>query len=69
LGTEPVNLDGWTMCRIRGSQVHRGIGGTLTSGETRTFPYDGSGNIWNNSETDDGALYDASRQLVSYWRD
>lgn len=66
---EPVDLTGWIMCSITGNQRHEGIGGVLAPGETRDFPYTGSGMIWNNSERDDGALYNARRQLVSYWRD
>lgn len=37
--------------------------------ETRSYAYTGTGFIWNNSEPDDGALYNAAGQLVSYWRD
>jgi len=64
---EPVNLDGWRMCSIRGNQEHP-IGGTLAPGETRSFPGP-TGPIWSNSEPDDGALYNAAGQLVSYYRD
>ncbi|NJN18423.1 MAG: lamin tail domain-containing protein [Oscillochloris sp.] len=64
---EPVNLDGWIMCSIRGNQRHDGIGGVLSPGEVRDFPYTGSGTIWNNNDDDDGALYNAQGQLVSYW--
>ncbi len=64
---ESVNLDGWIMCSIRGNQQHP-IGGVLAPGETKAF--DGPvGNIWSNSERDDGALYNPQGQLISYWRD
>jgi len=63
-----VNLNGWIMCSIKGSQIHRGIGGALEPGETRTFTHPG-GNIWNNRETDPGALYDPQGRLASYWAD
>jgi micrococcal nuclease len=63
-----VNLDGWIMCSIKGSQIHQGIGGTLEPGKTRAFKHTG-GNIWNNRETDPGALYDPQGRLVSYWAD
>lgn len=63
-----VNLDGWIMCSIKGSQIHQGIGGTLEPGKTRAFKHAG-GNIWNNRETDPGALYDPQGRLVSYWAD
>lgn len=65
---QPVNLDGWIMCSIRGNQQHTGIGGTLTAGEERGFTYSG-GSIWNNTESDPGALYTPQGQLVSYWAD
>jgi hypothetical protein len=69
VGGAAVNLDGWKMCSIRGNQLHEGIGGTLGPGETKDFPHTNPGNIWNNSERDDGALYNANNQLVSYWTD
>ena len=65
----PVDLTGWIMCSIRGNQIHEPIGGTLAAGETRAFPYAGSGTIWNNFEPDDGALYNPNGQLVSYFAD
>jgi hypothetical protein len=64
-----VDLDGWKMCSIKGNQLHEGIGGTLAPGETKDFGHTNPGNIWNNSEPDDGALYNTSGQLVSYWTD
>ena len=64
---QAVNLDGWTMCSVRGNQRHAGIGGTLAPGETKAFPNTGGeGTIWNNFEEDDGALYNANGQLVSF---
>ena len=64
---EAVNLDGWHMCSIKGNQLHP-IGGPLAPGETKTFPGP-AGNIWSNSERDDGALYNPQGQLISYWND
>lgn len=66
LGTTQIDLTGWRMCSIMGSQEHTGLIGLLPPGETRAYPYRGSGNIWNNSERDDGALYDPSGRLISY---
>lgn len=65
----PVELTGWILCSLAGSQVHEGIDGVLVPGETRAFPYVGSGSIWNNSNRDDGALFDSEGRLVSYWAD
>ena len=56
------------MCSIRGNQLHEGIGGTLAPGEVKDFQQN-TGQIWNNGEDDDGALYNASGQLVRYWDD
>jgi micrococcal nuclease len=67
--TSSVNLDGWRMCSIKGNQEHTGVGGMLEPGETRDYPYTGSGPIWNNTERDDGALYTPDGRLVSYWTD
>ncbi len=65
---DPVNLDGWRMCSIRGPQEHRGIGGILAPGEQRDFTHEG-GNVWRNDGRDPGALYNAQGQLISYWGD
>lgn len=68
VSSEAINLDGWIMCSIKGGQIHSGIGGVLQPGEQRRFQHVGS-NIWNNSEPDPGALYDAEGRLVAYWPD
>lgn len=65
--TNPVSLTGWHMCSITGNQQHP-IGGTLYPGQSATFPGP-TGSIWNNDKKDDGALYNADGQLVSYWFD
>jgi hypothetical protein len=67
--TVAINISGWHLCSINGNQEHTGIGGVLSPGEARDFAYTGSGFIWNNTERDDGALYNAAGQLVSYWID
>ncbi len=67
ISTEPISLDGWHMCSIKGNQEVP-IAGLLAPQETRSFP-SADGNIWNNSEKDDGALYNPNGQLVSYWKD
>lgn len=62
-----VDLTGWRMCSVTGSQQHP-ISGTLAAGETRTFPGPAA-NIWNNSSSDPGVLWNAAGQMVSYWPD
>jgi hypothetical protein len=64
---EAVDLTGWHMCSIKGNQEHP-ISGALGPGEQKQF--DGPpGPIWSNGERDNGSLYNASGQLVSYWYD
>ena len=69
VSTAAVDLSGWHVCSITGNQEHQGIGGTLAAGQTRTFPRANPDNIWNNSERDDGALYDAQGRLIDYYFD
>ncbi|MCS6938757.1 MAG: thermonuclease family protein [Roseiflexus sp.] len=69
VSSEPVSLDGWTLCSLRGAQIHQGIGGVLAPGETRSFPRGGSRDIWSDNASDPGALYDAEGRLVAYWND
>jgi hypothetical protein len=63
---DTIDLTGWTMCSIRGNQIHP-ISGAMTPGSVVLF--NGPGGIWNNFESDPGALYNPSGQLVSYWPD
>jgi HKD family nuclease len=63
-----VDLSGWVLCSITGSQRHPGIGGVLAPGETKLFPNTG-GAIWNNSSPDPAALYDAAGRAISYLAD
>jgi plastocyanin len=62
-----IDLASWDMCSITGNQ-HHPLFGTLAPGESRTFNGP-AGFIWNNSNEDDGALYNDQGQLVSYWDD
>jgi micrococcal nuclease len=68
VGDAPVELGGWAMCSLRGAEAHP-IGGVIAPGETRAFPGAAGRSIWSNSNPDDGALFDAQGQLVSYWQD
>jgi len=66
-----VDLTGWHLCSVFGWQEHLPVGGTfgsLAPGQTVAYA-NGGGNIWRNDVRDDGALYDAAGQLVSYWVD
>lgn len=64
---DTIDLSDWTMCSILGNQQHP-IGGVLAPGQSQTFPGPAA-NIWNNSSSDPGALYNADGQLASYWPD
>ena len=64
---DPVDLTGWHMCSIRENQEHP-ISGSLAPGEQKDFPGPAA-SIWSTSEQDNGSLYNAQGQLVSYWRD
>jgi hypothetical protein len=64
---DPVDLTGWHMCSIREHQEHP-ISGSLASGEQKDVGRS-TGSIWSNDDTNDGALYNAEGQLVSYWHD
>jgi len=66
---EVVDLTGWHVCSISGNQEHYGVGGVLASGEVGDYVYTGGNFIWSNSQQDNGALYNAAGQLVSYWID
>lgn len=65
--SDTIDLTGWEMCSITGNQ-HHPIFGSLAPGQTVTFPGP-AGNIWNNSASDPGALYNPSGQLVSSFFD
>ncbi len=67
LSDQPISLDGWIMCSVKGNQQHP-VSGPLAPGETKRFPGP-DGSIWSNSDPDPGALYNAQGQLISSWPD
>jgi hypothetical protein len=62
---DEVDLTSWHMCSIREHQEHP-ISGSLAPGEQKDFP-GSAGDIWSNSDTDNGSLYNAEGQLVSFF--
>jgi len=64
-----VLVDDWNLCSINGNQDHDQIGGTIAPHAKRTFPNIGTPGIWNDTQRDDAALYNAFGYLVSYWVD
>ena len=66
---DTIDLTGWKMCSITGNHHHPLDGSSpLGPGSTLSFT-NGGGPIWNNTNRDDGALYDPQGRLVSYWFD
>ena len=68
VGAEPIGLDGWRLCSLRGEQSHP-VGGTLAPGEQRVFPGAQGASVWSNGERDDAALFDPTGALIAYWAD
>lgn len=66
IGGATIDLAGWRMCSINGNQEHTGLNGTLAPGQVRHFPYSGVGTIWNDTQRDDGALYNPAGKLIAY---
>jgi hypothetical protein len=63
-----VSIEDWNMCSINGHEEHNDIFGELQPGETRDFPStEGGPPIWDDTQRDDGALYDDTGRLVAYW--
>jgi len=69
ISDKTVSLEDWNMCSLNTNQDHDQIVGTIAPGQTRSFPNVGSPNVWNNTQRNDGALYNAAGFLVSYWVD
>jgi len=69
ISDKTVSLEDWNMCSLNTNQDHDQIFGTIAPGQTRSFPNVGSPNVWNNTQRNDGALYNAAGFLVSYWVD
>jgi hypothetical protein len=60
-----IDLTGWAMCSLTGDQ-HHPIGGLLGAGATAAYTNEGA-EVWEDLESDPGALYDPSGTLVSYY--
>ena len=67
VGPDSIDLTGWHMCSIKSSQEHPLVG-ILAPGAELPFPGP-AGNIWANADNNNGSLYNAQGQLVSYWYD
>lgn len=64
-----VDVNGWRICSITGNQIHAILQGTIGAGVEATITSRAIGLIWNNNDKDDGALYNANGELISYWID
>lgn len=67
-GTRTVDLTGWSMVSVTSNRRHP-IEGSIEAGHTRYFANVSGKKVWDSTTRDDGALYDAQGQLVSYWND
>lgn len=75
--SEDVNLDSWKIISIKGNQEYTFPAYTLKAGESVTVASGdeegdliwGQGNIWNNSESDPGELYDNLGNLIHRYED
>ncbi len=68
VSTSPINLNGWRMCSVNGTQQIGTLPVTLQPGEIRMLTFPGAA-VWANDARDDGALYNSNGQLISYWFD
>jgi competence protein ComEC len=66
-GAAAVDLSGWTICSLRGSQLHAVLSGTLAAGATLDIPSQAKRAIWNNRELERAAVYNSAGELIDYW--
>jgi competence protein ComEC len=64
-----IDISGWTICSLLGSQRHAYLEGTLGANETRPIPSQAHRPIWNNRARESAAIYNNAGQLVAYWRE
>lgn len=65
--TSAVDLAGWTICSLLGSQLHARLDGILGPGETTVVPSQALRAIWNNRSKERAAVYNSQGQLISFW--
>jgi competence protein ComEC len=66
-GAATVDLSGWVICSLLGTQLHAHLEGTLPAGEMRAIPSQAGRAIWNNRSAERAAVYNSVGQLISYW--
>jgi hypothetical protein len=62
-----VDLSGWTVCSLLGSQLHARLNGTLGPGETQAVQSQARQAIWNNRSKERAAVYNSLGQLICFW--
>jgi competence protein ComEC len=62
-----VDLTGWTICSLLGSQLHAHLSGVLAPGETRAVPSQAARAIWNDRSKERAAVYNSAGHVISYW--
>jgi hypothetical protein len=66
-GAATVDLSGWAICSLLGTQLHAHLEGALAAGETRAIPSQAGRAIWNNRSAERAAVYNSTGLLISYW--
>jgi len=66
-GATAIDLTGWTICSLLGSQLHGVLSGTLATGTTLDVPSQAKRAIWNNRDAERAAVYNSAGELISYW--
>jgi micrococcal nuclease len=66
---ESIDLSGWYVCSLTGSQLHAVLAGTIAPGSQLQVDSTAGKAIWNNSSADPGALLRPDGTLAAYWAD
>lgn len=66
---QPIDLTGWKLCSLNGGEQHQIPAGTIIQPGGAAIIPPSTGPVWNNTQRDDGALYDPSGRLIAYYFD
>jgi hypothetical protein len=61
-----VDVSGWAIYSLLGSQLHAQLDGALGPGEMRAVPSQAGCAIWNNRSKERAAVYNSAEQLIYY---
>ena len=66
----PIDLTGWYVSSERRNQGHCCLqGAVLKPGEIHSYPHEGPGPVFEDDLRNDALLYDAGKNMISYWVD